>query len=624
MKRSITCLLLALSFSFLSISCSTESTPVYQLTTNSEPSEAGTVSPSNAEAEEGKSIQVTATPHENWIFDKWGGDHTGSQNPVDVTMNQDKNVTAIFVKREYPLTITIEGNGSVDERIVQEKTTEYEAGTTVELTAQPSDGWRFDRFDGDIIGEDNPQNITVDGPKEVTAIFEEQSVASIEITPESTHMLRENSQQFSVSTYDETGFELEQREIVWSSSNEQLASVNAEGIVSAHETGAVTISAESEGIEQSAEIRVERIIHEKRGLGCQNGCAFTESGELYCWGHNVYGEVGDGTTEQRDRPVLVEGGHQFKTVSVGCGFTTALTEDGTMYGWGNNNYGQLGTGDNERRTTPTRIDSNLKFTQVSVGVENTLGLTADGTAYAWGRGIQGRIGNGSKEDQYRPVQVAGGIQFSYLSFGGRMSVGLDMEGRAYSWGSNDSYALGQGNEDPFHNQLVPAKVAGDIRFVTISADEGRVVGLTKEGKAYGWGQNFYGKLGDGTDTNRNEPVPIAEGLTFKMLVGGGDQTHGITLEGELYGWGYNGMFESLGTLGVGITHTSTHDPLPVIGNHQFKHIYMGGHSKMGITENGEFYMWGWNGSAQLGLGDTDIRTEPVLLPDGNKFIPHSH
>lgn len=624
MKRSKIYLLFPLALSFLFISCSTEGTPVYQLSTNSEPTEAGTVSPSKAEAEEGESVQITATPNENWIFDKWGGDHTGSQNPVEVTVTQDMIVTAIFIKRKYPLTLAIEGEGTIEERVVQEKTTDYEHGTTVELTAQPSDGWQFDRFEDDLTGHESPQQITVNGPKKVTVVFKEQPVASIEITTKSSHMLRENSQQLSATAYDETGFELEQREIVWSSSNEQLATVNADGIVSALEPGTVFIKAESEGVEQSAEIRLERIIHEKRGQGCQNGCGLTESGHLYCWGHNAYGEVGDGTTEQRNHPVLVKGGHQFKTVNVGCGFTTALKDDGTMYGWGRNNYGQLGTGDNIDRTIPTKIDSDLKFSQITAGSEYTLALTSSGTAYAWGRGNLGRLGTGSEEDQYRPVQVSGGIQFSYLSAAGRMSVGLDMEGRAYSWGRNTSYALGQGIEDTFHRQLVPAKVAGEKRFVTISANEGQVVALAKDGKAYGWGENSYGKLGDGTNTNRNEPVPIADGLIFKMLVTSADQTYGLTLDGKLYGWGYNGMMSSLGILGVGATHSSSSEPLSVLGNHQFKHIYMGNHSKMGVTENGDVYMWGWNGNGQLGLGDTDIITEPELLPEGNQFIPLKH
>src|SRR5690625_7791129 len=80
------------------LSCTTESTPTYQLTTFVEPAEAGLVSPSSAEAEEGESVTISANANDRWVFQRWSGDHSGSENHSSVLMDSDKQVTALFVK----------------------------------------------------------------------------------------------------------------------------------------------------------------------------------------------------------------------------------------------------------------------------------------------------------------------------------------------------------------------------------------------------------------------------------------------------------------------------------------------------------------------------------------------
>ncbi len=165
-----------ISSCLITISCS-DSSPVdtvqvYSLTVSAEPSEGGTVSPSQGEYDSGTEVEITASPNEHWVFQSWQGGHTGRSNPATVTMNSDKDITALFVKREYPLTITIEGEGSVEERVVQQRITDYEHETIVELTANADDGWLFSHWEGDLEGSENPATIEIDGEKSVTAVFE--------------------------------------------------------------------------------------------------------------------------------------------------------------------------------------------------------------------------------------------------------------------------------------------------------------------------------------------------------------------------------------------------------------------------------------------------------------------
>lgn len=175
-------------------SCGTESTPVYTLTSNVEPSEAGSISQSAAEAEEGESIQVTANANQHWVFNGWQGDLSGSQNPASVVMDRNKSLTARFVKRDYPLTINIEGSGEVKEEVVTARTTEYQHGTLVQLTAEPEDSWVFYEWSGGLNGNDNPETIEVDEGKEVTSIFKSiEDLLLIEITGEGTVDIRQES-----------------------------------------------------------------------------------------------------------------------------------------------------------------------------------------------------------------------------------------------------------------------------------------------------------------------------------------------------------------------------------------------------------------------------------------------
>ena len=155
----------------LLISCSSNDPETYNLTVTAVPEEAGTVTPENGEFEEGREIEIAATSTEGWRFDRWQGDIESENNPTVLTMDSDKDIAALFVKREYPLTIETIGEGEVSERVVTEKTTDYESGTRVELTAEPAEGWTFTRWEGDLESTENPEIVTIESPTEITALF---------------------------------------------------------------------------------------------------------------------------------------------------------------------------------------------------------------------------------------------------------------------------------------------------------------------------------------------------------------------------------------------------------------------------------------------------------------------
>lgn len=188
--------LISSSFAFcllLFSSCGTENTPIYTLSTNVNPSEAGSISPASGEFDEGTELDISANANENWVFTEWQGDLSGKQNSTTIQMNEDKSVTALFEKRDYPLTVNTEGEGIVDESIVQSKTTDYPHGSIVKLTAEPDDGWEFREWQGDITGDEQEVTVQINDKKTVTAVFnpidvsltiETDGEGSIHINPE--------------------------------------------------------------------------------------------------------------------------------------------------------------------------------------------------------------------------------------------------------------------------------------------------------------------------------------------------------------------------------------------------------------------------------------------------------
>ena len=120
----------------------------------------------------GTTIKLTAQASEEWVFTGWSGDVTSTSNPIQININSAKNIDATFVKRKYPLTINIEGQGTVTEEIINSgRTTDYNSGTTLKLTATPSDNWEFVGWSGAISGTSNPQQLFINEPKTVSALF---------------------------------------------------------------------------------------------------------------------------------------------------------------------------------------------------------------------------------------------------------------------------------------------------------------------------------------------------------------------------------------------------------------------------------------------------------------------
>jgi lysophospholipase L1-like esterase len=160
---------------FILFACSgdNDSEPLYDLSADVVPVDAGFVSPNSGRFEAGQVLEVKAAAINGYIFSQWKGALSGNENPARLTMDEHKKITAEFVKKEFGLTIEITGEGAVNSS-PDSGSGNYAAGVQVQLTAIPEEGWQFSRWETEGVARlTNPYEITMDMSKAITAVFEE-------------------------------------------------------------------------------------------------------------------------------------------------------------------------------------------------------------------------------------------------------------------------------------------------------------------------------------------------------------------------------------------------------------------------------------------------------------------
>jgi alpha-tubulin suppressor-like RCC1 family protein/uncharacterized protein YjdB len=425
-------------------------------------------------------------------------------------------------------------------------------------------------------------------------------VASVTVAPDVATVLAQATVQVAATLRDATGRVIGGRPITWSSDDEAVATVDANGLVTGASAGSAAVSATSEGVSGFARITVTIIDFASVSAGGHSTCGLGISGAGYCWGWNYYGQLGNGSTDSSAVPVAVIGGFTFTTVTSGLLNACGVTTTGAAYCWGYN----LGNGPISS-AVPVPVIGGLTFTTVTLGALYACGLTTTGAAYCWGINDNGQLGNGSTNYSGVPVPVVGELTFTTVTAGGNHACGLSVTGAAYCWGNNDNGQLGNGSTN---FSAVPVPVVGGLTFSTVTAGGGHACGLTATGAAYCWGNNGNGQLGNGSTNFSGVPVPVVGGLTFTMVTAGGGHACGLTATGAAYCWGNNDN----GQLGNGSTNFSG-VPVPVVGGLTFTTVTAGGGHTCGLTATGAAYCWGANGTGQLGDGKFSSSSVPVKV-----------
>jgi len=301
--------------------------------------------------------------------------------------------------------------------------------------------------------------------------------------------------------------------------------------------------------------------------GTDFACGLTTTNRVYCWGFNQLGQLGNGSSETSSEvPVELAGGRRYKQLRVGDSHGCATTIAGVSYCWGLNSAGQLGDGTTITRRTPVKIASTVTFLLVSTGRYHTCALSSSKKAYCWGRNEVGQLGIRNSINQLKPVPVADGRTFSVVTAGGFHSCGIGPYGKGYCWGWNKYGQLGDGTNS---RRSRPTLVAGGLTFTSLNPGGSHTCGLTPDHLAYCWGYNWYGQVGDGTSADtqpfvsmRLAPSAVTGGLLFNKIMPAMASMHtcGVTTDNRAYCWGSN----AVGQLGNGGTSWGSATPAPVV------------------------------------------------------------
>ncbi|MGW5127729.1 RCC1 domain-containing protein, partial [Streptomyces sp. NPDC004069] len=238
---------------------------------------------------------------------------------------------------------------------------------------------------------------------------------------------------------------------------------------------------------------------------------------VLAWGDNGGGELGDGTTMSRDTPVRVCAPGQTApctrflshvAIAAGTDHSLGLRRDGTVLAWGDNAFGELGDGTTTNRDTPVRVcapgrtapctRSLTDVAAVDAGTNHSLALRRDGTVLAWGDNAGGQLGDGTTMNRDTPVRVCAPGQTApctrflagvvAISAHGGHSMALLRDGSVLAWGNNGSGQLGDGtttNRDTPVRVCAPGQTAPCTRFLThvaaIDAGRTHALALGKDG-----------------------------------------------------------------------------------------------------------------------------------------------
>lgn len=350
--------------------------------------------------------------------------------------------------------------------------------------------------------------------------------------------------------------------------------------------------------------------------------ALRDDGTVWTWG-SLYGEKLDNGTYYTAQPTPVQVPiDDVVAISAGYAHGLALKKDGTVWAWGLNEAGQLGDGTTASpkigEIKPTRVKGLNHVIMISTGPSHSLALKDDGTVWTWGNRL-GALGTGSLGNEPTPVQ----LNLSNITsiYGGSFAIKDD--GTVWTWGKTVLETDGNGyaweddlrdlNNVKINTKPFPFQVPGLKDIIYIDTDYSHTVFVKGDGTVWAWGFDSFGQLGDGSSYVSNEPyvtVPVQVKLlnNVKMVATPSSGSMALKNDGTVWVWGNDGS----GQLGTG-GHGNYAVPIQMGGIDGVVAISSRWSNSAFLTGDGSVWVCGDNSNGQKGDGTVD-KSVQMLKP----------
>ena len=237
-------------------------------------------------------------------------------------------------------------------------------------------------------------------------------------------------------------------------------------------------------------------------LGFGHVLMLTEKGEVYAWGRNSQGQVGDGTTHKAMKPVKLPLEHIVQVVAGGK-FSLALDQDGQLWGWGDNEYHTLLPNTTKNQLTPVKIDTGkIEIAQIEACGASVVLLDTAGTLWTWGRNDMQQLGydtHGATTVSPQPVPLP--LPVRYVDAYSSQTSAILTDGSLWSWGNNSYGQLGQGFRSSSTEGVLPGK-CWDSDVVMVMGGSLFCIAMLKDGTVLSAGISKFGQLGEGTPDSK--------------------------------------------------------------------------------------------------------------------------
>ncbi len=386
-------------------------------------------------------------------------------------------------------------------------------------------------------------------------------------------------------------------------------------------------------------------------VGNSHGCSVGTDDSLYCFGLNANGQLGNNSTTQSTTPVATSqgalpAGLKIRQVANGQSHSCVLASDGEVYCWGLNTNGQLGDGSTTQSTTPVAvaqgaIPATSVIIQITAGASHTCAIASDSKAYCWGLNTNGQLGNNSTTQSTTPVAVSlgalptGGV-VRQISAGSSHTCATASNYRPYCWGNNANGQLGNNSTTQANTAVAVSQGAMPIGGYAqqVSAGVSQSCAISADSKAYCWGLNTNGQLGNNSTTQSLIPVAVSLGAMptggmVQQLSAGTSFMCSIASDSKAYCWGLN----TNGQLG---NNSTTQSLIPVAvslgampAGTLVQQTGSGTSHSCALSTISKTYCWGLNTNGQLGNNSTAQSLIPVavsnapsytLPPNGNYYF----